>query len=210
MADLELGSIYLVRYRGKNIHDATPLILVLWPGAPRHFNTAKPMQLAHGINLSYLRGAMMDDVYKMIAMISTRRLSANNVHKLYHEYMKINIPGALRIAYRTYDPGQITGAKLVSKGFKESLGKLSKLKQLTGVQEKIEQENKIAALVRKKVQAAKNIKLIIKNKDSMTQMTAVEAEKRARLYLKQIEAIKNPDKLDPTKFTTLFGVNIRR
>lgn len=205
MAKLEIGSIYLIRYRGKKVTDPTPVVLILWPGAPSDFGTAKPLQLAHGINLNYLDGSALNNIYTMIAQISTKQLSANNVYKLYHDYMRIQTPQAIKKAYRTYDPSGMTGAKLISKGFKESLGAINKF-----IKTSKQKEEKVFQLVKQKVEAGKNIKTIISDPSKLNNMSEKEANKRAREYLKAIEAIKNPDKLDPKKFTTLFGTNLRK
>jgi len=198
--ELKIGHIYWFRYHAYQ-HDPTPLVLILWPGNKRTFETAKPMHLMHGLNLNYLKAGIADDVYRMIAQIATKTLTSNT-QKLYDEYLRM-LP-ATRIAYRTYNPEKISGAKLVSAGWKESLSFINKFKK----KEQIEAQ--IVKLVHSKVIAAKNVTKIIKETKSLGKITADEAEARARQYLSAIAKVKRPEVLDPSKYTMLFGTSIKK
>lgn len=200
----KIGHIYLTRYRAYK-QDPTPLILVLYPGRYADFKTAKPMDLLHGINLNYLKAGMIEDVYKMIGMIASKQLSGFNSYKLYHDYMKYNLNAAIRNAYRTYVPNKLTNAKLVSKGFRESLSFLDNLKVSLNQEQK---QQKVMDLVKAKVDATKTVEKITTNIISNglhSKISLEEAERRARLYMAEILKARRPDEIDPSKFTVILG-----
>lgn len=204
LSPYKVGSIYLVKYRSFG-QDPTPLILVLYAGKYADFHSAKTKDLLHAINLNYLKADMIDDVYNMVAMIANKQMSGSNTYNLYHDYMKTNLNPILRKAYRTYDLSKMSNAKLVSKGFKESLGFLNNPKYILDKEQK---QNRMKALIKAKVNAAKVIesestKLITKNIN--VSLSLEEAERRARIYMDAIQKAKKPEELDLKKFTGLFG-----
>jgi hypothetical protein len=203
--EFKTGNIYLVRYREYK-HDPTPLILVLYPGHFADFHSAKPMELMHAINLNYLKSALSEGVYKMIALIVTKQLSGRDTHALYHDYIKNNLHPVIRHAYRTYNPAKITNPKLVSKGFNESLGFIQKMKlSLTRSQK----QQQVERLVKTKVDAAKAVERIstsIISHGLNSTISLEEAEKRARLYMAEIQKAKRPEEIDFTKFTRLLAL----
>lgn len=202
VSELKTGSIYLVKYREYK-QDPNPLILVLYPGTMANFNTAKPEELMHAINLNYLQAGMAKDVYRLVAMVATKQLSASKMYKLYHEYIKYNLSSAIRNAYRTYHPNKIIHPKLVSSGFKESLTLVNKLS--ISIQRK---EEKIIDLVKAKVEATKHIANVTKKVASQglnTGLSLEEAERRARLYIDAINKARRPEEIDLAKYTLLLG-----
>ena len=116
---MKTGSVYWFKYNNFK-HDRTPIALILYPGDGK--------SPCHAININYLPDNLTERVIKFITMVASRQLSDRNMRGLYHDYIKKKLNPVVQLAYRTYSPKEISGPKIICKGFDESLGFLYRYK----------------------------------------------------------------------------------
>jgi len=132
MPKLSAGNIYNFHYR-RYKHDPYPMVLVLYCDD----------KLCHALNFHYLIENESDELIHMIAALATRSMKSRSMYTHYHNWMKRNIPGVIKNAYRTYKPNHITENKQITRGywgvqtFVAELRKKTKPQQLTAVQKKL-------------------------------------------------------------------------
>ena len=192
---LKQGTITWFKYNRYKV-DKEPIALILY-GGDSHNNI-------HALNLNYLSNNLSSRVFNMVAQIASRRLKANDVRRLYYDYMKGRMHPVLAKAYRTYKPNEISRPRIISPGFQETLKWLDKFKRKFSDKE----VKKIKTQVKKKVKAAQKAQEYIGDKATKmkhVKLTPEQAEKVAKQYMKMIHKITPGTRLDPKKF-----VGIRR
>lgn len=103
---LKKGLIYHFAY-SKYQKDPYPLVLVLYADN----------EYVHGINIHYLGATLTDKLIKMIALVAQKQLNGSNTRSLYHNWMKKNLPGVLRKAYRVYKTRYVKSPVAITKGY---------------------------------------------------------------------------------------------
>ena len=115
---MQRGQVYRFEYAGYR-DDPSPLALVLWPGDG---SVGKRGSLVHGININYLAPDLTADVARLLGEVAARLVDARDARSFYYDHVKRRLPGVVARAYRTYDPRLVRHQRVVSKGFRESLG----------------------------------------------------------------------------------------
>lgn len=185
---LKTGNIVWFRYN-RYKEDKSPIALILYGGDAHH-----PV---HAINLNYLPDNLNEKVVDMISKIASKQLDAKDMKQLYHSYMKKRLHPIIAAGYRTYTLSEIREPKIVSYGFAESISFIHKFKTKFSKEE----TKQLKAVIEKKIDLGKQAKKNIETK----KITAEEAEKRARQYMKLIQQItaRNVDTIDFSQFTQI-------
>ena len=190
---IKIGNIYWFKYSGYK-QDPRPLALILWNGISFAENG-----LVHALNLSYLSKKLTDDVVDMISQIASGSLQMQNTRTLYYDHLKRKLHPVVQAAYRTYHPNKMRNIQIVSKGFNETTSFINTMQKKAGIPSKKNTKN-INILVKKKIEALDDAKRLINYPNGLSHD---EAEQRAREYIKAVQEIKNPAKIDNSLFTLL-------
>lgn len=136
---LDQGNIVYFKY--KRYHkDPYPLALILYADD----------KIVHCLNLHYLSDKLSDKVLEMIVFIVFRKIEGKNPFKLYHNYLKPNLPEVVLKSYRTYKPEYINNVIFVSRGFNETKNIMYKLIN------KKKSEEKVKNIIKKEISLVQN------------------------------------------------------
>lgn len=119
--ELQPGMIVTFSYKGHNVHDPNPLVLVL---------NGKWLGKLHGINLNYCKPAEVNAIAKVVSeKIDAKqqklgqKYNITNPFGFYHTSLKGAILGLGKSIYRTYFFSGVLQPKLLDFKFEKSQGK---------------------------------------------------------------------------------------
>ena len=179
---LKTGTVVLFRYN-KYREDKNPLALILHD-SDKHGNV-------HALNLNYLPQRLTTQVVNLIMKIIEREIRTDDMRRFYHDYLRGQLNPVVSRSYRTYKKSEIKSARVVSHGFANARGVLSKIFKIDV--DKIKREKTI---IKNQIKGGKIAS------DLIEKVSPAEAERKAKEYVDIIRSFR-PESSDEIDFKTL-------
>lgn len=188
MKQLKEGLIYSFKYNNYK-KDPNPLVLVLY----------SDQRICHALNFHYLHGDLNMQLIQMISRVASKKLRIKSMYAHYHHWMKKNIPGVIRVAYRTYKPNFMSGVQQITSGF---WGTNSFMQSMIGRRKLklTETQKRIAEKIDKK-----KLKEGELYKEKVTRKLSYNPQNIENYVSLMNKIVQEGKKTDKTKFTYAYG-----